>query len=160
MNTLEIKPATKSDLEAMQQLARRTISDCYRPYLGDKTVDWFLESGGADQELELNLDNCDILLKNSSPVGLAICLENLIHLIMVDSTCHRMGFGSSLLAHCEAKMFTAGYEQIMVETFKNNKQALNFFLKNNWQIVKENPEDMFGFVKVVLQKIFIPTPTH
>lgn len=160
MNQLEIKPASLADLAVIQQLARKTISDCYRPYLGDTTVDWFLESGGADEELEVNLGKCDILLENKQPVGLVICIDNLIHLIMVDSRRHRKGLGSSLLSHCEAKLSVAGYKQLRVEIFKNNKQALNFFLKNNWKVIKESQEDMFGFVKITMQKNIIPQHAH
>lgn len=46
-----IRPATEEDLGTLQALARRTIDACYRGFLGDEAVDWFIGSGASDSHV-------------------------------------------------------------------------------------------------------------
>ena len=47
----------------MQEIARRTIDKCYRSFLGDEGVDWFINSGEADKELQKYINNCDVVIQ-------------------------------------------------------------------------------------------------
>ncbi len=152
MEKLHIRKATTDDLPAMQTLAREAISTSYRAYLGDKLVDWFIESGGIDEEITEKLDYCEVLLTQDTIIAFAICAQQTIQLMMVDPAFQRQGYGSSLLAHCEAALFKSGVGKLLVETFMNNKQAVDFFVKNNWQIVRQDSSVAFGFTKVYLEK--------
>ncbi|MGW4635274.1 hypothetical protein [Nocardia sp. NPDC004415] len=51
-----IRPATGPDLDALQALARRTIDTCYRGFLGDEAVDWFVGSGASDEHVRGHLE--------------------------------------------------------------------------------------------------------
>jgi hypothetical protein len=64
MTDIQIRKAQAADLPAMQEIARRTIDKCYRSFLGDEAVDWYINSGESDKELEKHLDDCDVLLSN------------------------------------------------------------------------------------------------
>jgi len=65
-----IRNAQADDLPKMQVIARRTIDKSYRSFLGDEGVDWFINSGESDRELQNYIENCDVLLKNNSIVAL------------------------------------------------------------------------------------------
>ncbi|MEZ9395431.1 hypothetical protein AB4393_01045 [Vibrio splendidus] len=46
-----IRKAKASDLASIQELARDTINACYRSFLGDEGVDWFINSSESDKEV-------------------------------------------------------------------------------------------------------------
>ena len=129
MNNIVIRKAQTDDLPIMQDIAKRTIDKCYRSFLGGEGVDWFINSGESDRELEKHLDNCDVLLKGDEIIAFTIYFDNLIHLMMVDVFVHRLGIGSLLLAHSEKQLFKNDNSTIRLETFEGNKQAISFYLK-------------------------------
>ncbi len=152
MKQIQFRKAEHDDLKIIQEIARDTINRCYRIFLGDALVDWFLSSGGSDRELELRLPNCDVLLLDSSIAGFSIYFENIIHLMMVDAFIQNNGFGSRLLAHTEGQLFDQGNQIIRVDTFEGNQQAVSFFKKNNWSVVHRIKDPENGFVRVCFQK--------
>lgn len=152
MSNIEIRKATIEDLRIIQEIARETIDKSYRPFLGDSLVDWFLSSGGSDDELENQLDNCDVLLLDTYIAAFTIYFDDLIHLMMVDVALHRNGLGSKLLAHSETQLYNHGNKVIRVETFEGNQQAIKFFKKNNWPVVRREEDKENGFVRVFFEK--------
>ena len=159
MSTVRIRKAAASDLEALQEFARRTIDCCYRPFLGDANVDWFIDSGESDRTIETHLDHCDVLLLCGVPVAHAVFFDDLIHLLMVDVRLHRQGIGSRLLAHCEAQLFAQGNTALRLETFEGNQQAIGFYLKNGWTITGKQQDPEHDFVRVCFSKS-PAQPTH
>jgi len=109
MNDILIRKAQSNDLPIMQEIARRTIDKCYRSFLGDEGVDWFINSGEADKELQKYINNCDVVIQENTIVAFSIYFEDLIHLMMVDVVLHRTGIGSKLLAHSEHQLIACGY---------------------------------------------------
>ena len=152
MKDISIRKAQAEDLSAIQTVARRTIDQCYRPFLGDESVDWYINSGESDKELAHQLENCDVLLKGDVIAAFAIYFEDLIHLMMVDVDIHRTGLGSILLNHAEQQLRSQGLETLHLETFEGNQQAINFYLKNGWTVVKKQKDEEFDFVRVFFKK--------
>ncbi|MGI9570134.1 MAG: GNAT family N-acetyltransferase [Desulfobulbia bacterium] len=152
MNNINFRKANHEDLRIIQEIARDTIDKSYRSFLGDELVEWFLSSGESDKELEYQLDNCDVLILDSSIAAFTIYFEDLIHLMMVDVHLHRNGLGSKLLAHTETQLFNDGNTVIRVETFDGNQQAINFFKKNKWSITRMEEDKENGFVRVFFEK--------
>ena len=152
MTDIQIRSAHADDLPTIQEIARRTIDKCYRPFLGDEGVDWFIDSGESDRELEKHLDNCDVLISNGSIAGFTIYFDELVHLMMVDVILHRGGLGSRLLAHSENQLFARGNTKIRLETFEGNNQAINFYLKNGWLVAKKEKDSEHGFTRVFFEK--------
>jgi len=152
MNDILIRKARSTDLPIMQQIASRTIDKCYRSFLGDEGVDWFINSGESDKELQRHIDNCDVLTQDNTIVAFTIYLEDLIHLMMVDVSLHREGIGSRFLAHSERKLFKSGFSTIRLETFKGNHQAINFYQKNGWSITGKREDKEHGFIRVFFEK--------
>jgi GNAT superfamily N-acetyltransferase len=152
MNNVQIRKANHEDLRVIQEIARGTIDKSYRSFLGDELVDWFLNSGESDKELENQLVNCDVLVLDTSIAAFAIYFDDLIHLMMVDAYLHRNGLGARLLAHTETQLFNSGNTVIRVETFEGNQQAINFYKKYNWSIVRTEEDKENGFVRVFFEK--------
>lgn len=152
MNELVIRPAAESDLPAMQALARKTISRSYRKFLGDENVDGFINSGSSDNEIERHLHHCVVLLQDEQIVGFIIFFDNIIHLMMVDADLHRQGLGSLLLSHAEEKLFNLGNSIIRLETFEDNRQAMNFYRKYGWKVTKKEKDKDSGICRVFFEK--------
>jgi GNAT superfamily N-acetyltransferase len=152
MNDILIRKAQSNDLPIMQEIARRTIDKCYRSFLGDEGVDWFINSGEADKELQKYINNCDVVIQENIIVAFSIYFEDLIHLMMVDVVLHRTGIGSKLLAHSEHQLIACGYITIRLETFEGNHQAINFYLKNGWSITMKQEDKEHGFIRVFFEK--------
>jgi ribosomal protein S18 acetylase RimI-like enzyme len=154
MSGFQIRKAQADDLPAMQAIARRTIDKCYRKFLGDEGVDWFINSGESDRELEKHMEQCDVLVEDEV-VAFAICFDDLVHLMMVDVSLQRTGLGrlgSMLLAHCENRLFTQGYSPIRLETFAGNHQATRLYRKNGWCVTKKEIDEKHGFMRVFFEK--------
>ncbi len=152
MSDIQIRKAQADDLPRMQNIARRTIDKSYRSFLGDESVDWFINTGESDRELQKHIENCDVLLKENAIVAFAIYFKDLIHLMMVDVRLHRMGIGSRLLAHCESRLFARGHTTIRLETFDGNQQAINFYVKHGWSVTKKEKDKEHDFFRVFFEK--------
>ena len=152
MNELNIRDARPGDLPEMQQVARRTIDQCYRAFLGNEGVDWYINSGESDRELAKHLRNCDVLLRDKSVAAFTIYFDNRIHLMMVDVDLHRQGVGSQLLAHSESRLFAGGKTFIQLDTFEGNQQAIDFYIKNDWSMTKKQKDQEHGFIRVLFEK--------
>lgn len=156
MNDINIRKAQADDLPIMQDIAKRTIDKCYRSFLGNEGVDWFINSGESDRELEKHLDNCDVLLKGDEVIAFTIYFDDLIHLMMVDVFFHRLGIGSLLLAHSEKQLLKNDNFTIRLETFEGSNQAISFYLKNGWTIIKKETDKEHDFVRVFFEKELLP----
>ncbi len=152
MTITEVRKATGQDLATIQKIARETIDKSYRSFLGDVAVDWYINSGESDKELASHLDRCDVLTLDNEIAAFTIYFDDLIHLMMVDVKLHRSGLGSALLAHSESQLFSRDHQVIRLETFQGNTQAINFYKKNHWLVVKEEKDEAFGFVRVFFEK--------
>lgn len=153
MTDVHIRKAQSTDLVQMQEIARRTIDCCYRSFLGDEAVESFLASGASDKELDTNLSNCDVLERGGVIVALSIDFDSLVHLMMVDVSLQREGIGAQLLAHSENQLIAAGHAVIRLETFEGNQQAMSFYLKNGWSVVRREKDPDYGFVRVFFEKV-------
>ena len=152
MSEVRIRKAEGDDLPRLQDIARRTIDQSYRSFLGNEGVDWFIDSGESDREIREHIGDCDVLLKGEDIVAFAVYFEDLIHLMMVDVPFHRTGIGSRLLAHCENQLLGRGNTTIRLETFEGNHQAINFYLKNGWSVTRKQENKEHGFVRVLFEK--------
>ncbi len=152
MRKFYIRKAQVDDLPTMQEIARRTIDKCYRSFLGDEGVDWFINSGESDKELEKHISNCDVLLREENILAFTIYFDDLIHLMMVDVDLQRTGIGSQLLAHSEQRLFASGKTVIRLETFEGSEQATGFYLKNGWSLTRKQEDEKHGFIRLFLEK--------
>ena len=153
MREILIRRACAADLPQMQKIAKRTIDHCYRPFLGDKGVDWFIHSGESDRELTKHIRHCDLIQAVNKITGFAIYFDDLIHLMMVDVNQHRTGIGSRLLAHTETQLLARGNAILRLSTFAGNHQAINFYLKNGWSEAGREKDVAHGFDRVFFERM-------
>lgn len=150
MNTL-IRAATASDIADLIELSRRTISACYRSFLGDEAVDGFIGSGAADQYIRASVERCLVLVRDGRIAGWSVCRDQLIDLMMIDVVCHRQGLGSQLLAHVEQQLFGL-HRELRLESFEGNLQANAFYRKHGWRELSRYFDRDTGASKIVFGK--------
>ncbi|MFI8513224.1 GNAT family N-acetyltransferase [Streptomyces sp. NPDC085460] len=128
-----VRPATLEDLGALQALARRTIDTCYRGFLGDEAVDWFLGSGASDAHVKTHLEQggAHCLVQDGRIVGLSILDGPTVDLMMIDPEHHRRGLGGFLLRHAEETLLPR-YATVRLETFTSNTAAVSFYEACGW----------------------------
>lgn len=152
MSTIQVRKALSDDLPIIQEIARRTISGSYRSFLGDESVDGYIDSAESDRDLAKGLDNCDVLLLDDVIIAFTIYFDDLIDLMMVDIALHRTGIGTRLLAHTETQLFARDNAVIRLETFAGNQQAINFYVRNGWSVTGEQEDKEYGFARVFFEK--------
>ena len=159
-NPTLFREATRGDAAALALIAQRTIATCYRQFLGVKKVVEFLECGVFSEYVVENLEKnyCPILLLDRLPVGFAVCLENIIDLIIIDYRYHRRGFGTQLLAHCESELFGA-YPAIALRCFARNEHANRFFRKHGWIQTLAYRDKQISVRTILYQKLWSDTLT-
>ena len=128
-----VRPALLEDLVALQELARRTIDASYRSFLGNKGVDWFINSGASDDHIEGHFRQGHVYCMEADGeiVGLMILDGPTVDLMMIDVRRHRQGLGKVLLSRAEEVLF-AQYRAIRLETFASNKTATAFYEACGW----------------------------
>ncbi|MCL1050141.1 GNAT family N-acetyltransferase [Shewanella abyssi] len=148
-----VRQASSADLDRIKRLAKETIDKCYRSFLGDEGVDWFINGGGSDREINQHLEDIVVLEVDGTIQGYCAAEEGFIHSLMIKPQLQGTGLGGYLLAQVEAMQHAQGYEHLRLETFKANEQALNFYQKQGWSIATEERDESFGLVRVFMRKI-------
>ncbi|MFC5902830.1 GNAT family N-acetyltransferase [Streptomyces zhihengii] len=146
-----IRPATGDDRGELQALARRTIDTCYRAFLGDEAVDWFIGSGASDAHVTDHLERGGVhcLVQDGRIIGLSILDGPTVDLMMIDPHQHRRGLGRLLLGHAEDTLL-ARYQVIRLETFPGNTGAVSFYEACGWALGR--PLEGEGPAKLELTK--------
>lgn len=146
-----LRPAEPEDAQTIKAIARRVIVSNYTPFLGLEAVRGFIDSGLSDQEIDDGMGSCTLMIRDGEIVGFAITKDSLLHLLMVDTACQNRGYGSKLLAHIESGLF-GRHETIRLQTFRENAQAVRFYLKNGWRITQETPVLEMGKTMLSFEK--------
>ncbi|MGV9690807.1 N-acetyltransferase family protein [Streptomyces sp. NPDC003444] len=130
-----LRPATGEDLADLQALARRTIDTCYRGFLGDEAVDWFIGSGASDAHVKTHLEQGEVhcLTQDGRIVGFSILDGPTVDLMMIDPDHHRRGLGRVLLRHAEETLL-ARHSTVRLETFPENTRAVAFYEACGWTL--------------------------
>jgi GNAT superfamily N-acetyltransferase len=147
------RQATKNDAQDLKDIAKRVININYAPFLGIETTTAFIESGMSDKEIDDGLINCTLMTCDGQIIGFVIANKDILHLMIIDVPFQNAGYGSALLAHIEEKLFTS-FDCIRLQTFKYNKPAIDFYLKNGWIIIGQEVSE-FGMSMVHFEKTLI-----
>lgn len=132
---LIIKKTKSEDVKTLKSLARKVIDKRYRKFLTDDAVDWFINSGASDNEIENNFSYCYTATIDGNICGLAILKGSLIHLLMIEFESQNKGIGTQLILELEKILFKS-YETIYLECFEGNNQANGFYRKNGFNVYK------------------------
>ncbi|CAA0104431.1 Uncharacterised protein [BD1-7 clade bacterium] len=147
----EIRKSETQDLEQLKALSRKTISICYPCFMGDEVVSGYINSGASDEEIEKHSENTYVAINADVILGYVVVIDNLVHIMMVDPSQQRIGIGCQLLEFAENDIRKNGFTPTL-ETFENNTQAVNFYLKNGWTITQKKKDSDFDFVRVYFNK--------
>ena len=148
---VDIRKAIIQDAAPLKHISRKTIDNNYRSFLGNKGVNWFIESGASDQYIDENIDDCWVIVNDNKIIGFSVCKGNLIDLMMIDHNYHRKGYGTALLKHCENYLFIT-FNEIRLESFEGNVKANNFYNKNGWIEIERKFDQMSGINKITFIK--------
>lgn len=148
---LKIRKANEKELVFLQGFAKDVINKSYRSFLGDEAVDFFIGSGASDQYMLENIKDTTVALMNNEIVGICICKENTIDLIMVNSEMHRKGIGSEFINKISEELLKS-YDKIYLESFEKNLKANNFYYKNGWNKDKVMFDEEVGVNRIYYSK--------
>jgi ribosomal protein S18 acetylase RimI-like enzyme len=149
--TIRIQAATKADVQPLVTLSHKTIVANYSPFLGDKAVAAYIESGAVDQYVVDSIGRCVVLVEDGAVAGFSVSKEDLIDLMMIDVDRHRRGLGTHLLRHVEDLLFDS-YDELVLESFQDNAQANAFYGKNGWIEARVFLEEDSGIKKIEFHK--------
>lgn len=131
MEQLTLRKAQAQELPLLQELARSVIDRHYRAFLGDEAVDFFIGSGASDAYMAENLADTVLAVMEDRVVGMCVCKEDLIDLLMVRNEAQGQGIGSAFLDAVSGDLLTR-YPSIRLECFEKNGKATRFYEKNGW----------------------------
>ena len=85
-----------SYVEPLVDLQRRTISASYRSFLGDESVDGFLNRDAVEAYVKENIERSVVLMADGRIVGCCATKESLVDLLMIHHENHRAGLGTDV----------------------------------------------------------------
>lgn len=148
MMQYQIRQAEPADQEQILQLAR-DITDRYtRTYLGDKLVDWYLDSGACDEEILQNYDQLLVMLDGNTVIGLMIWKENLMHLLMVAIPYHGTG-AAQYFCNQVIPEKRKEFGELKLECFEANARANQFYRKTGWTEYARIPDELTGGSRIL-----------
>lgn len=148
---LVLRKAEQNETAFLQEFSREVINKNYRTFLGDEAVDFFIGSGASDQYIAENINETLVAELDNKIVGICVCKENLIDLIMVKTELHGKNIGSTMLNQVSAELFQ-NYETIHLESFEANVKANRFYEKNGWEIDKTEADAETGGKRIYYSK--------
>ena len=149
------KQAKKTDLEVIITIAKKTIDQSYRYFLGDETVENYLSSRRLEKYLTKNIDKTWVSLLSDKIVGFSICIENVIDFVLIDADYQRQGLGTQLLQHCETMLFE-NHSVIALESYEKNTKATDFYLVNDWTKTEKYRDPKSNAIKFIFRKFRDP----
>ncbi|MCT8161963.1 GNAT family N-acetyltransferase [Pseudoruegeria sp. SHC-113] len=128
-----IRAALPEEAAALQAIACRAMDAGYRGFLGDKAVDYYLESGAADREIARGMGHAMVAVTGGAATGFSVVLDDLLHLLIVDPPAQRRGLGAALLGAAETAIAQAGHATARLEIHAGNTAASAFYAAHGWQ---------------------------
>lgn len=135
MKNLTLRKAEEEEITFLQEFARSVIDRSYRAFLGDEAVDFFIGSGASDQYIAESIGDTTLAVLGDEVVGMCVCKDDLIDLIMVRNDRQGQGIGSAFI-DMVSKGLLERYPSIRVECFEKNTKANRFYVKNGWTMEK------------------------
>ncbi|MEH6944100.1 GNAT family N-acetyltransferase [Bacillus sp. JJ722] len=146
ISKLVYRNATEEDTKEIKLIAEEVIIKNYTSFLDADTTRAYIVSGESSNEIDSNIENIIVSEYEGEIIGLAILMEDLLHLIMVKHSYQGDGLGGALLKYVEKELFKK-HNTIRLETFEDNTPTIEFYKKHNWKIIeKVFSEFINGFI--------------
>jgi GNAT superfamily N-acetyltransferase len=147
----EIRPAIPGDADLLVELSRRTVDQCYRPCLGDATVERLMSGERIERTVMDGLPGCVVIARAGQPRGFALMEDNLIRLLMIDHQWQRQGLGQRLLGAVESSLFMR-HARLWLENYAQNTPGIAFCKRLGWRPVSRYPDGAVGAPRLVFEK--------
>lgn len=151
-NTLTIRPATLDDVLPLAELSHATVLELYPDIIGREAVEGYVASGAVLAYYTERNAWCWVAEMDGKPVGACALRDNTIDLMMVTLDLQRAGIGAELLSDGEKRLFAA-YSRITLDSFRHNKQAVDFYAKHGWRVDHEFVDEAYGIEMVRMFKL-------
>ena len=151
MENLTLRKAKEQEITFLQEFARAVIDRNYRAFLGDEAVDFFIGSGASDQDIAENIADTTLAVLEGEVVGMCVCKDDLIDLVMVRNDRQGQGIGSAFI-DMVSKGLLERYPSIRVECFEKNTGATRFYVKNGWAVEKSLFDEELGDNRIFYTK--------
>lgn len=151
MKNLVLRKAKEQETAFLQEFARSVIDRNYRAFLGNEAVDFFIGSGASDQYIAENIGDTTLAVLGDEVVGMCVCKDDLIDLMMVRNDRQGQGIGSTFI-DMVGKELLKRYPSIRVECFEKNTGANRFYVKNGWIVEKSLFDEELGDNRIYYRK--------
>lgn len=159
MKMIEIREATKEDVSLIKLLAEEIFPVTFRSILSDDQIEYMMdmmyESSSIIKQME-NGHHFAIIVDNMNRAAVGYTSYQLnydmtnrtkIHKLYIKENYHRKGIGEKVLKFVMGVSSKFGNESLFLNVNKYNKQAINFYYKNNFKLIKkENIDIGSGYV--------------
>ncbi|WP_417495767.1 GNAT family N-acetyltransferase [Maricaulis sp.] len=146
-----LRPATLDDVEPLTALSYRTIRVKYPDVIGAIMVEGYIASGAVPQYYTDRNAFTRVAVADGEVIGACALRGNTVDLMMVTIDRHRSGVGSALLSEAETMLF-ADHEVISLESFRDNRQAIDFYTKHGWVMQESFTDPDYGIAMVRMTK--------
>lgn len=148
---LHLRPATPDDVKPLTALSYKTIRVKYPDVIGADMVEGYIASGAVPQYYADRNAFTRVAVADGEVIGACALRDNNVDLMMVTLERHRRGVGAALLADAESILF-AEHEQISLESFRDNRQAVDFYAKHGWVLGDAFTDPDYGIAMVRMTK--------
>lgn len=129
----------------------RSVADNYtRSYLGDKIVDWYIDSGKCDEDMRKGIESSILLLLDEKIIGIMIWRENHLQGFMIDICCHGTGAAQYFCSQVIPEKLNL-YNELHLECFNNNHRAIAFYKKNGWTEYGQIEDEMINGHRILFK---------
>ena len=141
MSDVSIRPATPTDIEAIQSVARRVWLDHYPGIITHRQIDYMLGTDYSGKALNQGFDQgvaIDLLLIGDEVQGFAAygpaAREDRakLHKLYLDTSFHGQGIGSMLLDHVIERCRCRGIKTLELQVNKHNGKAIRAYEKRGF----------------------------
>lgn len=151
MENLTLRKAKEQEAAFLQKFARSAIDRNYRAFLGGEAVDFFIGSGASDQYIAESIGDTTLAVLRDEVVGMCVCKDDLIDLVMVRNDRQGQGIGSAFI-DMVSKGLLERYPSIRLECFEKNIKANHFYVKNGWTVEKSLFDEELGDNRIFYTK--------
>ncbi|SDL96439.1 GNAT family N-acetyltransferase [Maricaulis salignorans] len=148
---IQLRPATPDDVEPLTALSYKTIRVKYPDIIGADMVEGYIASGAVPQYYRDRNTFTRVAVLDGEVIGACALRGNAVDLMMVTLDHHRSGVGSALLSEAETILF-ADHGEISLESFRDNRQAVDFYAKHGWVMQEAFTDPDYGIAMVRMTK--------
>lgn len=143
-----IRNAEPRDEKQILEIARNVTDKVTREYLGDKAVDWYINSGECDKDMKNDICNMLVLIYQQKIIGMMIWHNELLHFLMIDIPYHGTGAAKYFCENVIPKKLEE-FKEIHVECFDKNERGNAFYEKMGWEEYDRITDEMTGGNRVL-----------